>query len=83
MQNMFDPSELFSGKDFGFKQKPQELLWETEEASNEKEFYFHRQCLFILKRKGETQANRQNLRNMSRQFGVQIHVLNYLFLASI
>ena len=47
MQNMFDPSQLFSGKDFGFKQKPQELLWETEEASNENEFYFHRQCLFI------------------------------------
>ena len=47
MQNIFDPSQLFSGKDFGFKQKPQELLWETEEASNENEFYFHRQCLFI------------------------------------
>ena len=47
MQNMFDPSQLFSGKDFGFKQKPQELLWETEEASNENEFYFHQPCLFI------------------------------------
>ena len=38
----FSPAKILAST-----KKPQELLWQTEEASNENEFYFLRQCLLI------------------------------------